>query len=177
MDIIVKADSKNCKIGLLTIEDQTFKCALGRCGISERKVEGDGCTPSGVYILRKVMFRADRYAKINTGLVTHSIQKQQGWCNAPNDTRYNCLVSLPHIASAEKLWRRDRLYDIVVVIGYNDKPVICGLGSAIFLHIKKGDFRPTEGCIALKAADLLKVLSMWTSRTKIRILNPTDHQI
>jgi len=63
-------------------------------------------------------------------------------------------------ASAEALWRDDALYDIIGVLGWNDRPVRSGLGSAIFLHIARPDFAPTEGCIAMAPADLRRVLAI-----------------
>ena len=66
---------------------------------------------------------------------------------------------LPYPASAETLpWREDGLYDIIVVLGHNDDPIIAGRGSAIFLHVAAPDYAPTAGCIALSRADLLTVL-------------------
>ncbi|OYW94359.1 MAG: hypothetical protein B7Z13_04855, partial [Caulobacterales bacterium 32-67-6] len=71
----------------------------------------------------------------------------------------NRLVQLPFSASHEILWREDGLYDLVVVLGHNDDPPIAPLGSAIFLHLAKPDYAPTEGCIALSRADLEAVLA------------------
>ncbi|HET9019829.1 MAG TPA: hypothetical protein VFN46_09590, partial [Acetobacteraceae bacterium] len=59
----------------------------------------------------------------------------------------------------EQLWRRESLYDIVGVLGWNDALVERGRGSAIFLHVARPDHAPTEGCVALAAADLRSVLA------------------
>ena len=177
MNIIVRSDAKDPKIGRLKIGEKQFYCALGRNGISIKKREGDGHTPSGVFRLRRVLYRADRHEYINTQLKTHIIHKEHGWCDSPGNKLYNCLVTLPYLASAEKLWRHDRIYDIIIVLGYNDKPVINGLGSAIFIHIKKDNYSPTEGCISLATKDLLAVLSMCTETSKVTIMDPHDHQI
>ena len=68
-------------------------------------------------------------------------------------------MQLPYAARHEELWRADALYDIVVIIGHNDAPVVAGLGSAIFMHLASEDYRPTEGCVALARQDLLDVLA------------------
>ena len=70
--------------------------------------------------------------------------------------------------------RSDRLYDLVVVLGYNDNPVIPGLGSAIFLHVAAPDFSPTEGCVALAPADLKAVVEGFQPGDTVKIL-PDSH--
>jgi L,D-peptidoglycan transpeptidase YkuD (ErfK/YbiS/YcfS/YnhG family) len=70
------------------------------------------------------------------------------------------------------MWRQDALYDVVVVLGHNDQPRLKGAGSAIFLHIVRDDFKPTEGCIALRRADLCRLLPHLTRKTKIVIGSP-----
>jgi L,D-peptidoglycan transpeptidase YkuD (ErfK/YbiS/YcfS/YnhG family) len=60
--------------------------------------------------------------------------------------------------SHEKLWRDDEVYDIVVVLGFNDNPVVPGKGSAIFMHIARQGYSPTAGCIAFSREDLLEIL-------------------
>ncbi len=136
-----------------------MRCALGRAGISVRKREGDGATPAGAWPMRRLLYRPDRLARPATGLPTAPISLRDGWCDDPNDSSYNRPVTLPYAARAETLWREDNVYDLIVPLGYNDDPVVPGLGSAIFLHLAKADFAPTEGCVALSSADLFAVLS------------------
>ena len=95
-----------------------------------------------------------------TQLLLRAIQQDDGWCDAPGDPNYNRLVKLPYRASAENMWREDHLYDLVVIIGFNDAPVIAGAGSAIFLHVARPDYGPTRGCIALALTDLLDVVAL-----------------
>lgn len=121
--------------------------------------EGDGVTPMGRFPIRKVLYRPDRVARPQSGLPTEQIAPDDGWCDAPGDPNYNRPVKLPYPASAESMWRDDRLYDVVVLLGFNDDPVIDAAGSAIFLHCAREDYGPTEGCVALKLPDLLNVLS------------------
>ena len=136
-----------------------FRCAIGRGGRRRDKREGDGATPVGSWPMRRLLYRADRLSLPQTALAVSAIGATDGWCDAPLDARYNRPVQLPYPASAETLWREDAAYDLIVPLGYNDAPVIAGAGSAIFLHVARADFRPTEGCVALALADLLTMLS------------------
>ena len=145
------------------------RCAIGPAGIAVKHREGDGITPVGVFALREVFFRADRLKNIQTELPLWAIERDDGWCDAPEDQSYNRLVKLPYPASAESLWRDDRLYDIVAVIGFNDDPVYSGKGSAIFLHLAKPDYAPTAGCVALAREDLIAALEQFQPGDKIRI--------
>jgi len=136
-----------------------MRCALGRSGISAQKHEGDGTTPVGTFAMRRLLFRPDRESRPVTALPSTAIAPDDGWCDAPSDPAYNRPVHLPYPASAEQLWREDHLYDLLVVLGYNDDPVMPGQGSAIFLHLARPDFGPTEGCVALSRDDFLTVIA------------------
>jgi len=138
--------------------EKRLRCALGRAGISRQKREGDGASPAGSFLMRRLFYRADRIPRPASGLAMQAITITDGWCDDPGDAAYNRPVALPYKARAERLWREDGLYDLVVPLGYNDDPVAPGKGSAIFLHIARGDYGPTEGCVALSRADLLEVL-------------------
>jgi L,D-peptidoglycan transpeptidase YkuD (ErfK/YbiS/YcfS/YnhG family) len=145
------------------------RCAIGRGGAGEKKREGDGITPAGIWPLRRVLYRADRQNAPKTVLPLSPIAANDGWCDAPADKNYNLPVKLPYPASAEELWRADALYDIVVVLGFNDAPVVAGKGSAIFLHVAAKDFAPTEGCVALEKDGLLELLGEISPTAKIHI--------
>jgi len=146
-----------------------FACAIGRSGLSAQKREGDGATPIGEFPLRRVYYRADRIAKPVTALRADPIGPRDGWCDAPGHTRYNCQVRLPLNASAERLRRADPLYDIIVMLGYNDAPVHDGAGSAIFMHVAKANLTPTAGCVALARNDLLTLLRMCRPDSRILV--------
>lgn len=136
-----------------------YRAAIGSGGIGVKRAEGDAITPVGTFALRRLLFRADRIRLPLTRLSASALAPDDGWCDAPGDVAYNQPVKLPYRASAEALWRADHLYDLIVVLGFNDDPVVTGAGSAIFLHVAQDDYRPTEGCIALAKDDLLAVLS------------------
>lgn len=157
MDVLVTTAATGTQ-GVLRIGDTTYSCALGRGGLRLDKKEGDGATPVGCFPLRRVFYRADKIAAPKTALPLLVIHRADGWCDDPNDAFYNRQVRLPHAGRCEALWREDGLYDVVVVLGYNDDPAVPGRGSAIFLHVAKPDLAPTEGCIALQYPDLLEAL-------------------
>lgn len=144
--------------GILTFAGRTYRCALGRSGIVETKTEGDGATPAGRFPLRRVFYRADRIARPETALAVRTLSPTDGWSDDPADPDYNRFVRRPRVPRSEALWRDDALYDLVVEIGFNDDPPIAGRGSAIFVHVARPDFGPTEGCVALPVADLRAIL-------------------
>jgi L,D-peptidoglycan transpeptidase YkuD (ErfK/YbiS/YcfS/YnhG family) len=135
------------------------QAALGRAGIRALKREGDGGTPLGRFLIRQLLYRADRGMRPRTRLPLHAIRANDGWCDDPSDRNYNRLIKLPSRRSAEGLKRADHLYDLVLVVGFNDRPRIKGKGSAIFLHLVRPGLAPTDGCIALTRRDLLAVLA------------------
>jgi L,D-peptidoglycan transpeptidase YkuD (ErfK/YbiS/YcfS/YnhG family) len=147
-----------------------FKCSLGKNGVTKNKVEGDKCTPSGVYRLKQVFYRADRINKITTNLKKIKIKKNMGWCDDPSSKRYNRLIKIPYKFSHEKLYRKDHIYDIVVILNYNMNPVVKKRGSAIFMHITKKNYLKTLGCIALKKSDLLEILNKVKKDNIIKII-------
>src|SRR5690349_13059206 len=144
--------------GTLFWQGRPYPCTLGRTGVRADKREGDGASPVGCFPLRAVFYREDRMAKPATRLPCAAIARDDGWCDAPADPAYNRKVRLPYPASAETLWRDDALYDIVVVLGHNDAPVVPGAGSAIFLHLMREDGGPTEGCIGVDRALALELI-------------------
>ncbi len=145
--------------GTLTLGTETFRAVLGRGGVRGDKQEGDGATPLGLLPLRKLLYRPDRGAPPVCAVPVAAITPHDGWCDDPAHLSYNRPVRLPIDASAEALWRDDCLYNIVGVLGWNDAPVRPGLGSAIFLHLARDDFAPTEGCVALALDDLRRILA------------------
>lgn len=171
-DWIVTPDAVNPTMGLLAGGGLSFKCALGKSGVIDAalKREGDGFTPLGAYPFRRLFYRADRLDRPVCDLKSQKTRQTDGWCDATEHENYNQLVELPFVASHEKLWREDHVYDLIVEIGHNDTPPIPSLGSAIFMHIARGDYEPTEGCIALSLPDMLAFLSKVGLEDTIRII-------
>ena len=162
-DIIV--DEK----GILTLGEHHYPCVLGKGGIVNQKREGDGAAPRGRFPLREVYFRSDKIERPQTELPVRALRPEDGWCDDVTRSEYNTRVTLPFDGRHERLWRDDDVYDIIVVIGYNDAPVVAGNGSAIFMHVTRPDRTPTDGCVALSKQDLLEVLSECTAHTEIHI--------
>ncbi len=144
-------------------------CAFGRSGLTNQKTEGDGATPIGSWQLRELFFRPDKSEPPETQLPTRSIGADSGWCDAPDHQDYNQLVALPFKASHEKLWRDDHLYDLMIPLGYNDQQIVPGKGSAIFFHLAKHDYQPTEGCVAIAEHHMRTLLPMLTENTVLKI--------
>lgn len=144
--------------GLLNWNGVVFPCALGRGGIKAVKREGDGATPLGRMRLLQGYFRADKPFRRCTRLKLSLIRAKDGWCDAPADRNYNRPVTLPYPASAERMRRTDRLYDCVIVLDYNLRPRRRGMGSAIFFHIARKGFLPTEGCVAVEPRIMARLL-------------------
>jgi L,D-peptidoglycan transpeptidase YkuD (ErfK/YbiS/YcfS/YnhG family) len=154
----VAALSLQCQRATLCYGSLRYPCAVGRSGCRVRKREGDSATPIGRWRLRAVLYRPDRVLRPRTALPVRAIRRADGWCDAPADRNYNRPVRLPYRASAERLWREDALYDIVVVLDHNERPRSRGRGSAIFIHVARSGYAPTEGCIALARPHLLHLL-------------------
>jgi len=164
--VFVRRAPKNRSEARVALGHDVRRAALGRGGIRALKREGDGATPRGRFTVRQVLYRADRGSRPRTRLPVRAIRDHDGWCDDPADRNYNRLIRLPS-RSAEGLKRADPLYDLVLVLGYNDRPRVRGRGSAIFVHLARPGFTPTEGCIALSRRDLITLLARLSPRSAI----------
>ncbi len=135
-----------------------MQVALGRGGILANKFEGDGATPRGRFRLLRLWWRADRSPRPRTQLPVRPIRPDDGWCEDPNDRLYNRPSRLVEGAPGDRLRRDDHLYDFIVEIGHNTRPRIRNRGSAVFIHVARPGYAPTAGCVAMKAADLVRLL-------------------
>lgn len=141
---------------------------IGAGGIKNHKTEGDHATPAGILPLRRVFYRADRVSSPVCHLPVEPLSAFDGWCDDPTHPDYNRHITLPHSARHERLWRDDHVYDIIVVLGYNDAPVRRGAGSAIFMHLPPAGGRPTEGCVALPEPVLRHLLAAGLGEIEVR---------
>jgi L,D-peptidoglycan transpeptidase YkuD (ErfK/YbiS/YcfS/YnhG family) len=153
--------------GFLIAGGAAFPCALGRSGIVVDKREGDGGTPRATLPLRRVFYRADRLPRPASLLPVRAITPRDAWCDAQNDRRYNRLIDRPPGEAEERLARADHLYDVIVELGWNDRPVRRGRGSAIFWHLARPGFTPTAGCVAVGGDVFAKVLPRLARRCAI----------
>ena len=153
----------------LVYKNYKAKCAIGKRGIGYKKKEGDLITPKGKYRIKYILYRKDRIKRIQTKIKKIIIKKNMAWCDDPNSKHYNKLIKLPSTFSYEKLYRSDNVYDIILVLNFNMKPIIKHKGSAIFIHVSKSNYKKTEGCVALKKTHLLKILKELKKNTLVKI--------
>ena len=153
----------------LYFDNYKLRCAIGKRGITNNKKEGDQKTPKGTFLFKSIFYRKDKISNLKSALNKKIIKKNMGWCNDPGSKHYNKLIYFPFKESAEKLWLAKRVYDVIVVINYNLKPVIKNKGSAIFLHIAKKNYSPTKGCVAINKKDMLFLITKINNKTKLII--------
>ena len=163
MDVILKKK-------FIYFGDYKAKCAIGKRGITSKKVEGDKCTPRGKFKFKYIFYRKERVKKIYSKLKILPIKKNYGWCDDINSKSYNKFVKFPFKDNAEKLCIKENTYDIIVVIDYNLNPIKKKKGSAMFLHVAKKNYSPTLGCIALSKRDLKYLLSVINKNTFLKVL-------
>ena len=152
----------------LTYNKLKVKCAIGKKGIGNKKKEGDLITPIGLFNIKYILYRKDR-VKVLTKLKKKVIKKNMGWCDDPKSIYYNKLVKLPFVHNYEQLYKRENIYDIILVLNYNMNPVKKNKGSAIFIHVSKINYKKTEGCVAIKKLNLIKLLREINQNTKVKI--------
>ena len=163
MDILIK--NKNT----LILDDFEFKCCIGKYGVTQNKQEGDKKTPKGIFKLGNLFYRKEKFKRLDTKLSTVSIRKDMGWCDDPKSLKYNKLIKISKNISHEKMFRKDKKYDLLIPIEYNTQKTIKNKGSAIFLHLTK-NYKPTAGCIALKKKDFLILIKLVNKKSKIKII-------
>ena len=152
----------------LKLDDHILTCTIGKNGISSRKKEGDKCTPRGVFSFGKLYYRADRVKKPKTKISTRIIKKDMGWCNDITSKFYNKEIKVNKKIKHEKLFRKDNLYNFLVIINYNTQNIEVGIGSAIFLHLTN-NYKKTAGCVAIREKDFLIILKLINKKSKIII--------
>ena len=154
----------------LLFDEFQFRCSIGKNGSKNHKIEGDNATPRGIFQLENIYYRKDKIKKPETNLKTIAIKKNMGWCDDSKNKLYNKLIKIKKKTkiSHEKLYRKDDIYDLFIVIKYNYNKVIKNKGSAIFIHLTN-NYSSTKGCIALKKKDFLILLKLIDKNTKIKI--------
>ncbi len=160
LSIIVNTSARTIEFG-----GKSYPCRIGRKGVvaAAQGREGDEKTPLGTYHLRFGLYRAYRLPRPPTTakkgpLAFRPLRQDDGWCDAPNNAAYNRHVRLPYPASAERLWRGDGAYDIILVMSHNDSPPEQGKGSAVFIHVAQADDRETLGCVTVTPEVMVRLL-------------------
>ena len=162
MNIVIK---KHC----LLYKGYKLKCSIGKSGLTKSKKEGDLATPKGLFSFGILYYRKDRIKSLKCKIKKKIIKRNMGWCDDINSEKYNKQIFFPFKYSAEKLYRKDNIYDIFININYNQLPIIKGKGSAIFLHLSNKKYKPTKGCVAILRKDFLKILPLIKKNTKILV--------
>ena len=157
------------KSGYLEYKDLKFRCALGKAGVKRKKIEGDNITPIGTFRINNIYYRRDHIKKIFSKIKLIEIKKNMGWCDDPKSKQYNQLIRLPDKYKHEKLYRKDNIYDLILVLNYNTRPILKNKGSAIFIHVATKNYKKTAGCIALKKKHLINLVEKINKKTKINI--------
>tara|TARA_X000001036_G_scaffold40866_1_gene32885 strand:+ start:663 stop:1154 length:492 start_codon:yes stop_codon:yes gene_type:complete len=153
----------------LVIDKYRIKCAVGKRGIGIKKKEGDRITPKGKFKVKTILYRRDRLSLIRSKIPIIPIKKEMGWCDDPKSKKYNKLVKLPFNGSAEKLYKENNTYDIILVLNYNMNPIRRKKGSAIFIHVARKNYKSTLGCIAVSKKSLKKIIKRINKSTEIHI--------
>ena len=162
MNIIIKKR-------LLLYKGYKLKCSIGKSGIKRFKKEGDLATPKGIFKLGLLYYRKDRNKSLKCKIRKRIIRKNMGWCDDSRSKKYNQEITFPFKGRAEKLYRKDKMYDVFINIKYNHSPIVKGSGSAIFLHLADIKYKPTRGCIAISKKDFIRILPLINKNTKILI--------
>ena len=162
MNIIIKKH-------FLLYKGYKLKCSIGKSGVTQSKKEGDLTTPKGLFGLGLLYYRKDKIKLLKCKIKKRAIKKGMGWCNDSKSKKYNQEISFPFKYGAEKLYRKDKIYDIFINIKYNQCPIVKEKGSAIFLHLGNKKYKPTHGCVAIQKKDFLKILPLINNKTKILI--------
>ena len=162
MNIIIKKH-------LLLYKGYKLKCSIGKSGITASKKEGDLASPKGIFKLGMLYYRKDRIKSLKCKIRKRIIKKNMGWCNDSRSKKYNQEICFPFKYHAEKLYRKDNIYDIFINIKYNYRPSVKKKGSAIFLHLANSNYKPTSGCVAIAKRDFLNILPLINKQTRISI--------
>jgi len=158
------------KPGVARFMGREFSCSIGRAGVSSCKQEGDKTTPVGLWRLEMALYREDRIKKPVTDIPLLPIRYGMRWCDDINSDFYNQLVYSGDDATGETMFRADHCYDCCVVLSYNRSPVVKGIGSAIFMHVRKYVGYPTLGCVAFDIDDLLWILKYSSTGTYMQVI-------
>jgi L,D-peptidoglycan transpeptidase YkuD (ErfK/YbiS/YcfS/YnhG family) len=149
-----------------------YRARVGRNGLRLNRREGDGTTPIGMFSIARRMFGNDpnpgvkfRYTRLRCG---------DWWVEDPASPAYNTFQRIgcgrrpPFRVTTPDMSKDKRAYAYLAVVEFNMNPVFPGRGSGIFLHVQTGS--PTNGCVSLPRAQLLRVLRWLTPAASPRIV-------
>ena len=159
--------SSDKNIAYIFFKNKKITCTVGKNGIGNKRKEGDFITPKGTFKIINAFYRPDKLRKIQSGIPIFKIKKKHRWCTDPRNKNYNSLLTKKINCIHEELFRKDDLYDLILVLNYNLKKIKYK-GSAIFIHCKsKKNY--TEGCVAIKKEDLISITKSLSPLTRVII--------
>jgi hypothetical protein len=129
------------------------------------KKEGDGRSPAGVFAIGRI-FGSDPTLPGGADFPYRQVTTADAWIDDPEHPLYNQHVVVPDPRRAPAWFESQRMrlgdpaFRWLVEIRHNADPPVPGAGSAIFLHIRRGENRATAGCTAM-ASDDVKALVIW----------------
>ncbi|PST17593.1 hypothetical protein C7U60_20105 [Mesorhizobium plurifarium] len=168
--IVVRTAPRDRKRALVLFDGRADQAAIGRGGITAIKREGDGATPRAAMRLIGGYVRRDRLALPPTRLPMRSIRRDMLWCDAPQHPCYNRPVRAPFPARHERMMRDDGLYDICLVMDWNISCRRRNAGSAIFFHLIRADYEPTEGCVAVSLSAMRRLIRKMHRRMTVKVV-------
>ena len=164
--ILVKRENNQMYLIYKTLKAEA---TIGKNGLSNDLVEGDMKTPIGEFDLG-IAFGIHERCKIdiNEDIPYFKIHNNQYWIDDINSKFYNQLIMMdkkPEISGEHLIDFADE-YEYAIEIKVNPHNII-GKGSAIMLHCSKGDY--TYGCVGISRENMIKLMGMIDSNTKIKI--------
>lgn len=168
--IIVRPAPGRPTHALVTVAGRVEQAAIGRSGRTARKREGDGATPIAAMALLDGYVRRDRLRTVTSRFPLTPIDPQLLWCDAPGHPIYNRPTRRPLSASHERMARADGLYDVCLVMDWNIRQRRRNAGSAIFFHLIRPGYQPTEGCIAVSLPTMRRILKVARRGTVVQVV-------
>lgn len=168
--ILVRAAPRDRRRALVQFGGSTVEAAIGRSGVSALKREGDGATPRGSMRLIGGYMRRDRVHLPPTRLPMMATRRDMLWCDAPNHACYNRPVKAPFSSSHEAMMRDDGLYDVCLIMDWNISSRRRHLGSAIFFHLIRPGYEPTQGCVAVNLPAMKRLIRHMRPRMVVKVL-------
>ncbi|MFP5077496.1 L,D-transpeptidase [Rhizobium sp. YIM 134829] len=168
--IIVRPAPGNSCRALVSVGGRVEQAAIGRGGRTALKREGDGATPIAAMSLLSGYVRRDRLVPPVTRLPLATLRPGFLWCDAPGHAAYNRPAHRPLSVSHETMTRTDGLYDICLVMDWNIRARRRNAGSAIFFHLIRPGYLPTEGCIAVSLPAMRRILKVARRGTVVRVV-------
>lgn len=131
------------------------------------KREGDGKSPAGIFTFGTLFGFADEMPALKMSYIM--LRPDTEAVDDPDSLYYNQIVKRSEISypdwTSSEMMHTIPLYEIGLVINHNYPIIVAGAGSAIFMHIWRGDESGTGGCTAMQKKHLEHIMN-WLDRDK-----------